>query len=50
MSFGAALAELKKGDLWGERLEKYEALKELSLMNPVFFLLETQAPQHYLST
>ena len=37
MSFGSALAEFRKGDLWGERLEKYEALKELSLINPIFY-------------
>jgi len=41
-----ALAEVMHGDLWGARVDKYEALEQTNLTAPLFFNVETPAPQH----
>jgi hypothetical protein len=42
------LAEVMHGDLWGDRIAKYETLASATIGPPWFHPLETPAPQHPL--
>ena len=43
---GNGLAEVMRGDLWGSRAEKYEALRNLNLTNELFKKIEIRPPQY----
>lgn len=45
---GKKLAEVMHGELWGERMEKYEVLETADLSTSVFTPLESLSPQHAL--
>ncbi|EOZ7525233.1 type ISP restriction/modification enzyme [Enterobacter quasiroggenkampii] len=43
---GSGLAEVMRGDLWGSRAEKYEALRNYNLKDDLFKKIELRPPQY----